>query len=250
MKIYIVEDEPLAAAHLAKVITGLEPAAQILGTADNVRDAVQWLSQHTPDVIFMDIQLGDALSFDIFSQVKITSPVIFTTAYDQYAIRAFQANGIGYLLKPIGHTEMGQMLQRLRELRSHFGYSADLLEGLMREIRKPVYRERFMVTAGSKLRSVSIDDVAWFVSEGRYVKIITRDNHRYLIDDTLEKLDETIDPSRFFRINRKFIVSFESIAGMTPWSKSRVKLDLNPAAEEDVVVSVERSADFKNWLDQ
>lgn len=250
MKIYIIEDEPLAAAHLARIISDLLPESELAGTADNVRDAVSWLSQNKPDLIFMDIQLGDALSFDIFSQVKLTAPVIFTTAYDQYAIRAFQSNGIAYLLKPISREDMQEALQKLDQLRLHLGYENDVLQKLLSQIKAPAFRERFMVSAGSKLRSIAVSDIAWFISEGRYVKIVTRDNHRYLINDTLEKLEETMSPVRFFRVNRKYIIAADAIVSMTPWSKSRVKIDLLPAAEEDVVVSVERSSEFKQWLDK
>lgn len=250
MNIYIIEDEPLASAHLSNIVTGLIPDSRIAGTTDNVRDAVNWLSKNNPDLIFMDIQLGDALSFDIFSRVKVKAPVIFTTAYDQYAIRAFQSNGIAYLLKPISREDMQLALDKIEQLRLHLGQENDLLQKIISQIKAPALRERFMVNAGSKLRSVSVEDIAWFVSEGRYVKIVTRDNHRYLINDTLEKLEETINPSRFFRINRKYMIAIDSITAMVPWSKSRVKLELNPAAEDEVVVSVERSSDFKNWLDK
>jgi DNA-binding LytR/AlgR family response regulator len=248
MKIYVIEDEPLAAEHLIKTICSIIPEAQIAGQADNVREAVNWLSTHQPDLIFMDIHLGDALSFEIFSQVNVTAPVIFTTAYDQYAIRAFQLNGISYLLKPISADDVRDAVQKLDNLRRHLG-NETLMQTLISQIKAPAFRERFMVTAGSKLRSVTTAEIAWFVSEGRYTKIITKDNHKYLINDTMEKLEETLSPSRFFRINRKYIVAIDSIASMTPWSKSRIKLELLPATDDEVVVSVERSGEFKFWLD-
>ena len=248
MKIYVIEDEPLAAAHLIKTICSILPDAEIAGQADNVREAVNWLSTHQPDLIFMDIHLGDALSFEIFGQIKVTAPVIFTTAYDKYAIRAFQLNGISYLLKPISSEDVRDAVQKLDNLRKHLGNEA-LMQTLISQIKAPAFRERFMVTAGSKLRSVTTAEIAWFVSEGRYTKIVTKDNHKYLINDTMEKLEETLSPSRFFRINRKYMVAIDSIASMTPWSKSRIKLELSPATDDEVVVSVERSGEFKFWLD-
>ncbi|MGL5892734.1 MAG: LytR/AlgR family response regulator transcription factor [Bacteroidia bacterium] len=248
MKIYIIEDEPLAADHLIKTILSVLPQAEIKGRADNVREAVSWLAVNQPELIFMDIHLGDALSFEIFNQVQITAPVIFTTAYDQYAIRAFQLNGIGYLLKPIAADDVQEALYKLDTLRKHLG-NETLMQSLITQIKAPAFRERFMVTAGSKLRSVNTSEIAWFVSEGRYSKIVTRDNHRYLINDTMEKLEGALSPTRFFRINRKYIVAIDCITSMIPWSKSRIKIELIPNTEDEVVVSVERSAEFKHWLD-
>jgi DNA-binding LytR/AlgR family response regulator len=248
MKIYIVEDEPLAAEHLQNTLLSLLPEAEIGGKADNVQDAVRWLSSHQPDLIFMDIQLGDALSFEIFSQVKVEAPVIFTTAYDKYAIQAFQANGIGYLLKPVSRENLQDALQKLDTLRRQLGNDA-MIRTLISQIRKPAYRERFMVTTGQKLRSVTVAEVAWFSSEGRYTKLMSKIGQNYLINDTLEKLEEMLDPVRFFRVNRKYMVAMDSIVNMVPWSKSRIRIELQPRAEEDVIVSIERSAAFKQWLD-
>jgi len=249
MRIYIIEDEPLAVKHLINIISSVLPAAEIMGAADNVREASNWLSLNHPDLIFMDIHLGDALSFDIFKNAKVTAPVIFTTAFNQYAIQAFHSNGVAYLLKPISIEDMQEALSKIDNLRKHLS-NEDLIRNILSQIKQPSYRERFMVSSGSKLKSIKIDEIAWFASEGRYTKIVTYANQRYLINETLEKLQEVLNPKFFFRINRKNIVGIASISSMVPWSKSRIKLELTPTSEEEVVVSVERSSDFKEWLNQ
>jgi two-component system, LytTR family, response regulator LytT len=249
MTAYIVEDEAPAALGLVRLLEQADPTLRVLGMADNVEDAVQGIMSLRPDLIFMDIHLGDDLCFAIFDRVIVDAPVIFTTAYDQYAIQAFQANGIEYLLKPLSLEAVRQALTKVDRLRKRFAIDPGVLRELA-GMRKPNYRERFMVAAGGQIRSVPVDQVAYFQSEGRYVKLVCKDNHRYIVDGTMEKINGELDPREFYRINRQLIVSFGAIQSMVPYSKSRVKVLLRPDTDAESIVSVERSAEFKDWLDR
>lgn len=249
MTAYIVEDEAPAAQGLVRLLEQADADLRVIGMADNVEDAVQGIAAHRPDIIFMDIHLGDDLCFRIFERTTVEAPVIFTTAYDQYAIQAFQANGIDYLLKPLSLEAVQQALAKVQRMQRRFGIDPGVLRELS-NLRKPAYRERFMVASGGQIRSVAVDQVAYFQSEGRYVKLVTTDNHRYIVDGTMDRIHAELDPRRFFRINRQFVVSFPAIRSMVPYSKSRVKVVLHPATDDDTIVSVERSAEFKSWLDQ
>ena len=249
MTAYIVEDEAPAAQGLVRLLEQADPAMRVLGMADNVDDAVQGISALRPDLVFMDIHLGDDLCFTIFERIAVEAPVIFTTAYDKYALQAFQANGIEYLLKPISLEDVRQALSKVDLLKRRFGIDPGVLRELT-ALRRPHFRERFMVASGGQIRSVPVDQVAYFQSEGRYVKLVSKDNHRYIVDGTMEKIHAELDPRGFFRINRQLIVSFSAIKSMVPYSKSRVKVVLQPVSDIDSIVSVERSAEFKVWLDR
>ena len=249
MTAYIVEDEAPAAQGLVRLLEQVDPGMRVVGMADNVEDAVQGIAALRPDLIFMDIHLGDDLCFSIFERTAVEAPVIFTTAYDKYAIQAFQANGIDYLLKPIELDAVKQALDKVELLKRRFGIDPGVLRELS-GMRKPTFRERFMVASGGQIRSVPVEQVAFFQSEGRYVKLVSTDNRRYIVDGTMDKIASELDPRTFFRINRQLIVSFPAIKSMVPYSKSRVKVVLEPQPEEDSIVSVERSAEFKAWLDR
>lgn len=249
MNAYIIEDEAPAAHGLVRLLEQADPTLRVVGMADNVEDAVQGIAALRPDLIFMDIHLGDDLCFAIFERTAVEAPVIFTTAYDQYAIKAFQANGIEYLLKPISLEAIQQALGKVDRLKRRFGIDPGVLRELS-ALRKPAYRERFMVASGGQIRSVPVEQVAYFQSEGRYVKLVSTDNHRYIVDGTMDKIQSELDPRHFFRINRQLIVSFGAIKSMVPYSKSRVKVVLHPATDIESIVSVERSAEFKEWLDR
>jgi len=249
MKAVIIEDEKLASNYLNTLLQNNNLNIEVVKIIDNVKDAIQWLSQNTVDIIFLDIHLGDDTSFLIFEKLKITTPIIFTTAYNQYAIRAFKLNSIDYLLKPIDEDELQGAIKKLQSRMSEmipFDFQR-LLETLK---QKENYQERFMVVSGQKIKSISIDHVAYFLSEGRYVKLITKTNERYLIDQSLENLENKLDPNLFYRINRQVIVNFYSIQQMIIWSKSRVKLELNPPTEFDIIVSIDKSGEFKKWLNR
>jgi len=251
MRVLIVEDEIAAARRLSKMLLELEPSAQILGITDSVSSTVEWLqSNPEPDLILLDIHLADGVSFKVFNQVKVKCPIIFTTAFDQYAIQAFKLNSVDYLLKPINPEDLKFSLNKFKEKQSpsnNFDF-----EKILAEIRKPQqgYQQRFVVQFADKLKAIEIDSVAYFIAMEKSVFLVSVDNHRYAIDYTMEKLETVLNPKSFFRVNRKFIVSFKAIKNMYFYSKSRVKLELNPAVDSEVIVSTERSSDFKEWLNQ
>ncbi|MEN7548552.1 LytTR family DNA-binding domain-containing protein [Rapidithrix thailandica] len=254
MRVLIVEDEPKAQVELEHMLTEIRPGIQIVNKLDTVSETVGWLKEHGAqiDLIFLDIHLADANSFTIFEQIEVDIPIIFITAYDEYAIKAFKVNSIDYLLKPIDEEDLRISLQKYeksvgKQSGESFDYKA-LVNALDRSENK--FQSRFMVTSGATIRSILVEDIAYFRGEGKYLYIITKDNQKYIMDMSLVKLEKLLDPKRFFRINRKYIVSFEAITEMIAYSKSRVKLILKPevADEMETIVSVERSANFKEWL--
>lgn len=251
MRVLIVEDEIAAARRLSKMLVEVEPSAQILAVTDSVSSTIEWLQVNPePDLILLDIHLADGISFKIFNQVKVKCPIIFTTAFDQYAIQAFKLNSIDYLLKPINPEELKFSLTKFKENQNpsnNFDF-----EKILAEIRKPhqEFQQRFVVQFADKLKAIEIDSVAYFMALDKSVFLVSADNHRYAIDYTMEKLEGVLNPKSFFRVNRKFIVNFASIKNMYFYSKSRVKLELNPNVDTDVIVSSERSSDFKEWLNQ
>lgn len=252
MKVVIVEDEAFAALRLKKMIHDFNPEIQILAELESVAESVKWFkSNPEPDLIFLDIHLEDDLSFAIFDQVNISSAVIFTTAFDEYAIKAFKLKSIDYLLKPIVHEELAAALKKYEQYSGLHQNSVDLqsLYNLLTSSEKK-YRERFSISVGTKIKMVEVTDIAYCFVLDKGVYLRTRQGHTFNIDFTLDKLEEMLNPATFFRINRKYLVNISSIANMVNWSRSRVKLELNPKADEefDTVVSVDRSAAFKNWL--
>ncbi|WP_333878681.1 LytR/AlgR family response regulator transcription factor [Flavobacterium sp.] len=248
MKVIIIEDEKLASDNLVAMIQKIDSTVEIVKIIDNVKKAIAWLSEQQPDLIFMDIHLGDDICFSIFDKVKVTAPIIFTTAYNQYAIRAFKLNSVDYLLKPFSEEDLQFALDKFK---SQTGKTAfDVKKLLETIIDKPTFQERFMVVSGQKIKSILIDQVAYFLSEGRYVKLVTKTGEKYLLDQSLESVEHKVDPNHFFRVNRQVIVGFDSIQQMIVWSKSRVKLELKPVTEFDVVVSIDNSGEFKRWLNR
>lgn len=251
LTVAIIEDEPLAADDLEKTLNEVNVEAKVMAKLDSVSSAVEWLSNNKVDLVLSDIELGDGLSFEIFNQLQDSPPIILTTAYDQYAIRAFKENSIDYLLKPIDHQELEAAIKKFQSWQksgNEFDVS-NLLDALRPQSRDK-YQERFMVTLGEKIKSIPEEEVAYFFSEDRYTFLVTNDGSQHIINMNLGDLENTLDPKKFYRINRKFIISYHSIQNMVAYSKSRVKIDLIPPPPNamDVVVSVERSGPFKKWL--
>jgi DNA-binding LytR/AlgR family response regulator len=249
MKVLIVEDESIAAEKLEMMLREIDPQIEVLAKTDSIKESARWLSLHQADLIFLDIQLSDGISFSIFEQVAVNTPVIFTTAYDQYAIKAFQLNSIAYLLKPIRKSDLADSLKKYASLKSAFTIDFEaLLAGI--QGKRPEYKKRFLIQIGEKIRKVEIYDVAWFyvLEKGVYMK--TTAGKSFPVDYTLDRLAEIIDPGKFFRINRKFIVNMDAIANMVAYSRGRIKLELKPGTDNefDTIVSIDRSADFKKWL--
>lgn len=251
MNVLIVEDENLAAEKLEHMLLEIDPAIRVMAKTGSIKESVQWLMQYTPDLIFLDIQLSDGISFSIFEQVVVNTPVVFTTAYDQYAIKAFQLNSISYLLKPIRKNDLAESLQKYHTLKSAFGIDFETLLATIQG-REPEYKKRFLIQLGEKIKRVDIADVAYFFALEKGVYLRTLQGNTYPIEFTLDKLESMINPEVFFRINRKYIVFIDAIKNMVAWSRSRVKLELNPKADDEMetIVSIDRAAEFKKWLNQ
>ncbi len=249
MNILIIEDESLAADKLERMLKEVDPSINIMAKLGSIKDSVKWLFQNTSDLIFLDIQLSDGISFSIFEQVTISTPVIFTTAFDQYAIKAFKVNSISYLLKPIRKNDLADSLKKYQTLKSAFSIDFDMLLANIQG-KEPGYKKRFLIQIGEKIRKIEVSEIAYFYVLDKGVYMRTFQGNSYTVEYTLDKLETILNPSSFFRINRKYFVNMDSIANMVAYSRGRVKLDLKPSADDelDTVVSIDRSAEFKKWL--
>lgn len=249
LKVLIIEDESLAADRLESMILEIAPEFKIMAKIGSVKEAVKWLNTNFADLIFLDIQLSDGLSFGIFDQVTVQTPVVFTTAYDQYAIKAFQLNSIAYLLKPIRKSELGDSLHKYQSFKSAFTIDFERLMDSLQG-KKPEFKKRFLIQSGEKIRKVEINDIAWFYALDKGVYMRTFQNQSFPAENSLDSLEQQIDPSRFFRINRKYLINMDAIANMVAWSRGRIKLELKPKADDefDSVVSIDRASDFRKWL--
>ena len=250
IQILIIEDELPAAKRLQQLIAKTAPTGEIIDIIDSIEDAVVWLKNNpTPDLIFMDIQLADGFSFEIFEQVKIESPVIFATAFNNYAIKAFQVNGLDYLLKPIEEAELQRAIIKFKQQQSqHIDYSQ--LSQILKNTATQNYKERFLIKISEQMKFVKVEDIAYFLSEDGYVFIITHKNDRFLLDAPLEQINPKLSPTLFFQINRKLILNINAIGKISTYFNSRLKLQLVPPTKEEVIVSRERVKNFKAWLDQ
>ena len=252
MTTLIIEDEEPAYRRLHKMMKELEPGHTLLNQIVSVSSAVKWFKDNeAPDLIISDIQLSDGISFDIFKQVDIKCPVIFTTAYDQYAIEAFKVNSIDYLLKPVKKEELEKAVTKFKSLTPATAAPAIDINKLLQSLQPAAgaeYKKRFVVRYGEHIKTIDIEEVVYFYTEDKATFLCTKDARRFVVDFNLDTLDSILDPKIFFRINRQFIISIHSIAEMFAYSKSRVLIKLNPAAKHETIVSTERSADFKHWL--
>ena len=249
MNVLIIEDEIFAAEKLADMLHEIDPKIHILAKLGSITESAKWLMQNTADLIFLDIQLSDGISFSIFEQVTVNTPVIFTTAYDQYAIKAFQLNSIAYLLKPIRKSDLAESLKKYQSLKSAFHIDFETLLANIQG-KEPDYKKRFLIQIGEKIRKVEITETAYFYVLDKGVYLKTFEGKTYPVEYTLDKLESLLNPESFFRINRKFLVNMESISKMVAYSRGRVKLELKPKPDNDfdTIVSIDRSADFKKWL--
>jgi len=253
MKVLVIEDEPQAAERLTTLIGQVVPEANVLASIDSVRKAVEWLRSHPmPDMVFMDIQLADGLSFSIFDQVQVSAPVIFTTAYDAYALKAFKVNSIDYILKPVDRDDLSRALKKLSTLARGHTEMKVMLENIGSAIDMMVrrYKNRFVIKVGEHLRTISVDSILFFYSQNKATFCVTDDNRNHVLDFTLEQIEEMVDPGRFFRINRKYMVSSDAIRDIITYTNSRLKLVIRGSNDTDVIVARERAQDFRNWLDQ
>lgn len=252
MKVLIVEDESMAAKRLTNLLLKLEPDIEILDQLDSVKTAVKWLSTNKADLLFFDIQLADGLSFEILNQVNIQTPIIFTTAFDEYAIKAFKVNSIDYLLKPIDPEELKHALEKFHQnFRQPEPQQPNMamLEQAMKMLTKQ-YKERFVVKIGEHIHTIPVSDTAYFFSQDKATFLVTQEKKRYIIDYTLEEVEGLIDPQDFFRINRKYLVSMRAVKDIVSYTNSRLRIIFHQSDEMDAIVSRERVQDFKKWLDR
>lgn len=249
MKVLIIEDEQPAAKRLLKMLKEVEPDIQVLDSIVSVSTAIKWFAENkTPELIFSDIQLSDGLSFEIFKSINLNCPVIFTTAYDQYAIEAFKVNSIDYLLKPIKKEELANAVTKFKKLSGNA--PAIDINKLLQALNPAAqdYKQRFIVRYGEHIKTINIEEAVYFYTEAKVNFLCTKDGRRYVIDYNLDQLDASLDPKIFFRINRQYIIGIHAISEMFAYSKSRVLIKLNPEAKHETIVSTDRSAAFKLWL--
>jgi DNA-binding LytR/AlgR family response regulator len=249
MKVLIIEDEVRAGQRLAQMLRDVDPEIHVMATAESVKDAVKFLSAgQSPQLIFSDIQLEDGLSFEIFEQVEVRCPIIFITAYDQYAIDAFKTNGIDYLLKPVDPVRLLQSLNKVKKLSP--GLSIDNILALANaSMSRNKYKNRFVIRIGERIKTVGVEEVVAFFSQDNATYMLHKDGRRYPLDYSLDLIESMVNPDAFFRVSRKFIVSINACSDITAWSNSRLKINLPGVDDQMVVVARERVQQFKQWLD-
>jgi DNA-binding LytR/AlgR family response regulator len=250
MRVVIVEDESLAARRLRSMIESYDPTIEVVASLESVKSSIEWFSSHAhPDLIFLDIHLEDDLSFSIFEKVRISSSIIFTTAFDEYAIKAFKLKSIDYLLKPITTEDLHAALQKYAEMNVSQPVKLDLhaLYGMIAAQTK-TFRTRFSAQVGQKIKTFHISDVAYFFSEEGFTSARLFDGNQYFIDSSLDALTPELDPSQFYRINRKLLLSLGSIKETHLYPKGRLKLNLQPHYDSEVLVSIDKGPEFKKWL--
>lgn len=251
MKALIIEDEYHAAKRLKSMLSVIRPSIEIVGGLDSVRDCVSWFNENeNPDLVFMDIQLADGLSFSIFQQVKITAPVIFTTAFHEYSLKAFKVNSVDYLLKPIDELDLENAIIKYENLNLNRSQAPDAsISSVMQSfVDKKPFRERFLVKIRDKFIFILADEVAYFYSEESVSFLVTQQGKSFIFDNTLSQLEGELDPAKFFRINRKQLVHFSAIKSIVSYFNNRLKLDLQPKYKVEALVSREKVKDFKLWL--
>ena len=248
--VLIIEDEAANAARLQKMLLQSQEEIVIAGVLQTVRDSISWLEkENSPDIIFMDIRLTDGLSFEIFNQVDIKSYVIFTTAYDEYALQAFEVNGIDYLLKPIEQKKLESSIKRIKSFMIPQP-DASIIEVLKNmRLQNNIYRSRFLITYKDLFLTIPTTDIAYFSSENKIVHLITHSNQKYIIKQTLDELMQELNPNDFFKVTRNYIVCLKAIHKLSQSFDYKLKLELSPTVNEIILVSRERGIALKNWLD-
>jgi two-component system, LytTR family, response regulator LytT len=255
MKLLIVEDEALLARQLITLVSGLEPSAQIAGQTASIETTVEWLQTNpAPDLVFMDIELADGQCFEIFNRYPVKSPVIFTTAYDEYALRAFKVNSIDYLLKPVQVADLRAALVKWKELKapdlitpSLAGIST-LVNDLLKGGETTPYKERFLVKQGQKMRSVNREEVAFFQAKNTLNYITNRSKQKFLLDYTLDEVESMVPARDFFRANRQYILAHDIITAFHPWFNGKLKVDISLPVDEEIIISREKASQFRAWM--
>lgn len=246
MKVVLIEDEKPASTRLQKLLHEVAADIEVLDVLDSIESSIDWLKNHPmPTLIFMDIQLADGSSFTIFKKVKVDCPVIFITAYDEYAIDAFKVNSIDYLLKPVKKHDLETAIHKFRNL--HFSYTNDQIQELQLDKQKQ-FKDRFIIKLGNKIKQIVIDDIAYFFSRDKLSFICDKEGKNYPIDLSLDKLEILINPEIFFRVNRQIITHHQAIKDIQTSIKSRIILTLEPPTQIEALISSERSSLFKKWI--
>ena len=257
MKVLIIEDEELAVKKLRKTLNAVDESAEVVGVADSIRSSVNWLQNNpSPDLILMDIELCDGQSFEIFDKVDVKSTVIFTTSYDEFALKAFKVNSVDYLLKPVQKEDLHVAIEKYKKLKTLYKDANESpvfnIENLVKELQQKMqgkeYRKRFLVKQAQKLVSIETDQIAFFYSDGRLNFFKTFDNKKFVVDYTMDELEEMLDPEKYFRISRSFYVSINSVDQIHDYFGNRLMLYLKPQVDKEALVSRERVSDFKRWL--
>jgi DNA-binding LytR/AlgR family response regulator len=251
IKTLIIEDEQPASLRLEKLLKKIEPEVEVIAVIDTIESALRWFENNpNPELIMLDIQLGDGVSFDIFNKVKVESYVIFTTAYDEYAIRAFELNSIDYLLKPVSEIRLRQSIEKYMKLSSagQILNIQKLIETIENQNNK--FKKRFVVTISGKIKVVETDEVAFFYSKEKNTFLCSREGRHYPIEFSLDQLENILNPEIFFRVNRQYIVQYKNITGIDILSKSRIRIKTNPQAEDEILISSTKTSDFRQWLER
>lgn len=254
LRVLIIEDEIPAAEKLERYLQKYSSGISVIAKIQSVRESVEWLQarQNEIDLIFMDVQLLDGMSFDIFRQVKIEKPVIFITAFNEFALDAFKVKGIDYLLKPVSFNDLSVSLQKLDQLRSQLNWNEEKFETLKEAVTTlpvKIYKSRFMVKLGDHIRSITADQIGLLFADGRDVYLITNENKKFIIDYTLETLEDLIDSKIFFRANRSYILNIHFIQDVVVYSNSRLKIVPGIKWDQEIIVSREKVSEFKQWFD-
>jgi DNA-binding LytR/AlgR family response regulator len=252
MKLIIIEDELPALRRLSKMLLELMPETEILGSADTIDGAVALFQQHKDaQLALMDIELADGQSFEIFNRIAVHIPIIFTTAYDEFALKAFKVNSIDYLLKPIDPDELKQALEKFKKLQAPSN-TVNLQELLVSFNQKTEanFKQRFLVKMGQKYLSINGSEVAFFNANEKVVYLVTKDQKKYIIDYTLDELEGMVEPKAFFRLNRQYLSKIDAIENISSYFNGKLKIQLNPNVVDEVLVSRERASEFKQWLNQ
>ncbi len=254
MNILVIEDDKTAQSKLINMIRSVDQNIEILTVIESVRDAVDWFNTNSvPDLIFSDVQLADGLCFEIFEQVKISSPIIFTSGYDNYAINAFKSNGIDYLLKPVTEIDLKESLEK------YYNYSENhpeidnaLLNQLIKQIRKPnrEYKRRFLIKHKQNLKIIPVKDIAYFFIENQLLFLYTFDKRKFVLSYNMNNIEDMVDPDDFFRLNRQVIINLQSVESIHDYFSDSLKINLKPAFLEDIIIKRPKISEFKSWIDR
>jgi DNA-binding LytR/AlgR family response regulator len=251
MKVIIIEDEKPAAEKLLKAIQKSNPRIEVAAILNSIKASVDWLEQNPmPDLLFMDIELGDGLSFKIFEQVKISGPVIFCTAFDEYWQEAFEHNSIDYLLKPVKQDKLEAALNKYDKLKQHFASSFQQLMQWQQQPATGTYKKRFLVKRGLDYVTIKTADIAYFYATHKLVCMVDQKNQKFILDQSLAEIEKQLDPAMFYRVNRKYLIQLGAIKRIKSYPKSKLQVEVEPLIGEEIIISQENTAAFKAWMGQ